>query len=274
VLKSGHRTGSRGAGRPDAGRNARLGKGTVDAAIAAPAPLLGIARRLARAVAQLELRTPSHVYNPLQYAWSGQRAYLERYGRKRGRVLLVGMNPGPWGMAQTGVPFGSVAMVRNWFGIEPRLSRRLPAQHPRYPILGMRCHRDEGSGKRLWGWAAQRFGTPERFFERFFVWNYCPLLFLAHDRNLTPAGLSAVEVRALAPVCDRALRDVIDVLQPVAVVGIGRYAEQRLRNLVGERVPVGYLPHPSPASPAANREWAAMAERALAPWLPARRSAD
>jgi single-strand selective monofunctional uracil DNA glycosylase len=70
------------------------------------------------------------------------------------------------------------------------------------------------------------------------------------------------------------LRDVIDVLQPVAVVGIGRYAEQRVRNLVGERVPVAYLPHPSPASPAANREWPALAERALAPWLPPKRNAD
>jgi single-strand selective monofunctional uracil DNA glycosylase len=238
------------------------------------APLVQIARRLAARVAKLDLHTPSHVYNPLQYAWSGQRTYLERYGRKHGRVLLVGMNPGPWGMAQTGVPFGSVAAVRDWFGIEPRLSRRLPAQHPRYPILGMRCHRDEGSGRRLWGWAEQRFGTPERFFERFFVWNYCPLLFLARNRNLTPAGLSAGEARALAPLCDRALLDVIDALQPVAVVGIGRFAEQRVRNLVGERVPVGYLPHPSPASPAANREWAAMAERALAPWLPSKPDAD
>ena len=242
---------------------------TVHAPVAGPVLLEGVACRLGREVAKLELHTPSHVYNPLQYAWSGQRTYLERYGRKRGRVLLVGMNPGPWGMAQTGVPFGSVAVVRDWFGIDPYLSRRLPVQHPRYPILGMRCHRDEGSGRRLWGWAGERFGTPDRFFERFFVWNYCPLLFLARDRNLTPSGLSASEVRALAPLCDRALREVIDALQPVAVVGIGRYAEQRVQNLVGGRLPVGYLPHPSPASPAANRNWAAMAERALAPWLPA-----
>lgn len=229
--------------------------------------LAAIAHRLARDVARLEWRTPSHVYNPLQYAWSAQRVYLQRYGAKRGRVLLVGMNPGPWGMAQTGVPFGNVATVREWFRIETKLARRLPVQHARYPILGMRCHRDEGSGKRLWGWAQRRFGTPERFFENFFVWNYCPLLFLARNRNLTPSALAADEARALARVCDQALEQVIGELQPIAVVGIGRYAERRVRDLVGDRIPVGYLPHPSPASPAANRDWPALAEQALAPWL-------
>lgn len=229
--------------------------------------LAAIARRMARDVARLEWRTPSHVYNPLQYAWSGQRIYLQRYGEKRGRVLLVGMNPGPWGMAQTGVPFGNVATVREWFRIETKLARHLPVQHARYPILGMHCRRDEGSGKRLWGWAQRRFGTPEQFFESFFIWNYCPLLFLARNRNLAPSALAADEARALAQVCDQALGQVIGALRPIAVVGIGRYAERRVRNLVGDRIPVGYLPHPSPASPAANRDWPALAEQALAPWL-------
>lgn len=232
--------------------------------------LVGIARRLRREVAALAWRTPSHVYNPLQYAWSGHLEYLERYGGKRERALLVGMNPGPWGMAQTGVPFGNVSAVRDWFRIETRLARRLPPQHPRYPILGMRCHRDEGSGRRLWGWAQQRFGAPEQFFDSFFVWNYCPLLFLARNRNLTPEGLSHSEVNALGTACDGALERVIDTLRPVVVVGIGRYAEQRVRGLAADRFPVAYLPHPSPANPAANRRWTELAERALAPWLPAR----
>jgi single-strand selective monofunctional uracil DNA glycosylase len=229
---------------------------------------VNVARRLARDISSLAWHTPTHVYNPLDYAWSAHREYLERYGGKRGRVLLVGMNPGPWGMAQTGVPFGNISAVRGWFRIETRLARDLPAQHPKYPILGMCCHRDEGSGRRLWGWAQQRFGTPERFFDGFFVWNYCPLLFLSRDRNLTPSGLGRDEGRALARVCDRALGRVIRVLEPAAVVGIGRYAEQRVRDLVGESVPTIYLPHPSPANPTANRRWPELADRALAPWLP------
>lgn len=235
--------------------------------MAAHSPLLAIARELARNVSALDWRTPSHVYDPLEYAWSGHRIYLERYGRKRGRVLLVGMNPGPWGMAQTGVPFGNVSAVRDWFRIEGSLARRLPVQHPKYPILGMRCHRDEGSGRRLWGWAQSRFGTPARFFERFFVWNYCPLLFICRGRNLTPAGLTAREANDLARVCDHALRRAVRALGPAAIIGIGRYAEQRARIATGGGTAIGYLPHPSPASPAANRDWASLADRALGPWL-------
>jgi single-strand selective monofunctional uracil DNA glycosylase len=233
--------------------------------------LPGIARALARETDQLRLRTPSHIYNPLIYAWTGHQEYLHRYGTRCGRALLLGMNPGPWGMAQTGVPFGDVAMVREWFGIETRLGNMLPKQHPKYPILGMACHRNEGSGSRLWRWAEARLGTPDDFFERFFVWNYCPLLFIKDGRNLTPEHLNRREAEALTAVCDRALAAIIRVLQPAAVIGIGRYAEQRATTLLGTDADVRYLVHPSPANPMANRDWPALAEQALKPWLPPRR---
>lgn len=230
-------------------------------------PAVAVAERLAREAGRLRFHGPSHVYNPLRYAWGAHRQYLERYGRGRGRIVLLGMNPGPWGMAQTGVPFGDVVLVRDWLGIEAPLARRLPEQHPKYPILGFDCHRREGSGSRLWGWARERFGTPQRFFRRFFVWNYCPLLFLKDGRNFTPERLRRAEADALGGVCDRALDALGEAMRPAAVVGVGRYAERRARELFGERLPIGYLPHPSPASPAANRGWPALAEQALAPWL-------
>lgn len=233
--------------------------------------LLTVVRRLAREAADLSFDTPSHVYNPLDYAWAGHREYLRRYGAKRGRVLLLGMNPGPWGMTQTGVPFGDVVTVREWFHIESRLGKVLPPQHPKYPILGMACHRNEGSGSRLWRWAEERLGTPEDFFERFFVWNYCPLLFLKNGRNLIPEQLSRTEATALNAVCDRALLAAVRALQPTAIVGIGRYAERQAMSVLGTDANVHYLLHPSPASPAANRDWPGFAEQALKPWLPPRR---
>src|SRR5690625_1354241 len=237
------------------------------ACMSAENALTRVTGRFGREVATLTFTRPSHVYNPLRYAWSGQRAYLERFGGKRGRVILLGMNPGPWGMTQTGVPFGEVNMVRDWFGIETRLARKLPEQHPKYPILGMACHRSEGSGKRLWGWARERYGTPERFFDRFFVWNYCPLLMLADNRNMTPDKLPRREAQALHDICDQALLKTVELLDPAAVVGIGRYAERQASALLGDRLEIGYLFHPSPANPAANRDWPSLAERALAPWL-------
>src|SRR5688572_32536315 len=87
------------------------------------------------------------------------------------------MNPGPFGMAQTGVPFGDVAMVRDWLGIVAAVAKPRD-EHPKRPVLGFECQRSEVSGARLWGWARARFGTPQRFFERFFVANYCPLAFM------------------------------------------------------------------------------------------------
>jgi single-strand selective monofunctional uracil DNA glycosylase len=206
----------------------------------------------------------THVYNPLRYAWNAHERYLRRYGGGPKQAVLVGMNPGPWGMAQTGVPFGEVELVRTWLGIEVPVGRPLD-EHPKRPVEGFSCHRSEVSGRRLWGWASRRFGTPDHFFERFFVANYCPLLFLeSTGRNRTPDRLSADERSQLAPICDRALRRSIEVLAPRYVVGVGKFAEDCCRRaLEGMAITIGRILHPSPASPAANRDWEGQAVREL-----------
>jgi single-strand selective monofunctional uracil DNA glycosylase len=217
-------------------------------------------------VSRLKFAAPvAYVYNPLDYAWKPHRAYLQRYGRGRPRVLLLGMNPGPFGMAQTGVPFGDVGMVRGWLGIEGPVGR--PArEHPKRPVAGFHCPRGEVSGQRLWGWARDNFITPQRFFERFFVANYCPLAFIeASGRNRTPDKLPRAEQAALFKACDTALRRTVVRLRPEHVVGVGRFAAERAAAaLKGSGIKLGVMPHPSPASPAANRGWAAQATRALA----------
>jgi single-strand selective monofunctional uracil DNA glycosylase len=174
------------------------------------------------------------------------------------------MNPGPFGMAQTGVPFGDVGMVRGWLGIEAPVGH--PArEHPKRPVAGFHCPRGEVSGQRLWGWARNAFATPQRFFEKFFVANYCPLAFIeASGRNRTPDKLPRSESAALFAACDTALRRTIERMQPEYVVGIGRFAADRASiALKGSEAKIGVMPHPSPASPAANRGWAAQATRAL-----------
>src|SRR6478609_6272568 len=127
-----------------------------------------ITETLRQALAPLRFGAPvTHVYNPLEYAGTPLRQYLERYGSTPKEVVLVGMNPGPFGMVQTGVPFGEVALVRDWLGIEAPVGK--PArEHPKRPVDGFACKRSEVSGARLWGWARETFGSPERFFERFF----------------------------------------------------------------------------------------------------------
>jgi single-strand selective monofunctional uracil DNA glycosylase len=228
--------------------------------------LVAIARKLGQEAGALHFAAPvAYVYNPLQYAWPAHRQYLERYGAGHPEVLLLGMNPGPFGMAQTGVPFGDVRMVREWLRIEAPVGR--PArEHPKRRVTGFSCPRGEVSGRRLWGWAREDFGAPERFFEKFFVANYCPLAFLeASGRNRTPDKLPRAERARLFAVCDRALRASVAQLAPRYVVGIGVFAAARAAQaLTGLPVTIGRIPHPSPASPAANRGWSAETRRALA----------
>ena len=229
------------------------------------AELVQISRALERAVSKLEFGEPvTHVYNPLRYAKRPHELYLSRFGAGPKEAVLVGMNPGPFGMGQTGVPFGDVGFVRDWMGIEAPVARP-PNEHPKRPVLGFECERSEVSGSRLWGWAKERFGTPERFFSRFLVINYCPLLFMeSTGRNRTPDKLSAAERLALLSACDEALRAAIDVLDPKLVVGVGAWATKRALAALGHEGPaIGTVLHPSPASPKANRGWAPQAESDL-----------
>lgn len=229
-------------------------------------PTVRLSRDLARAVDGLEFGEPvTHVYDPLVYARRPHELYLERHARRGIEALLVGMNPGPFGMAQTGVPFGEVTLVREWLGIEAQVERP-EREHPARPITGFACTRSEVSGARLWGWARARFETPERFFARFFVWNYCPLVFMTESgKNHTPDKLPAAERAALYAPCDEALRALVTELGPRLVIGVGAFARARAAEaLAGTPVRVGSIPHPSPASPAANRGWAKLAEAALA----------
>jgi len=231
-----------------------------------PMDLVAIADTLVAELGDLTFGPPvTPVDNPLIYARAPHSNYLVRYGAGPKHVLLVGMNPGPWGMAQTGVPFGEVSLVRDWMGIDDVVGH--PAhEHPARPVTGFACRRSEVSGRRLWRWARDTFGTPDAFFARFLVINYCPLLFLEESgRNRTPDHLPVAEQAPLFAACDRALRYAIELLRPRLVVGVGRFAEGRARVAAqGLPVEVGRITHPSPANPAANRGWEQLVRRELA----------
>lgn len=224
-----------------------------------------VARRLSDAVDALSFGPPTtHVYNPLRHARVPSERYLERFARRGPRALLLGMNPGPYGMAQTGVPFGEVAAVRDWLGIDGDVEP--PAdEHPKRPVEGFACARSEVSGRRLWGWAAEAFPSADAFFDAFFVWNFCPLVFMEESgRNRTPDKLPAEERDPLFAACDASLRAMVELLEPRMVIGVGKFAEGRAAAaLDGLGLPIGTVLHPSPASPIANRGWAPQAEEQL-----------
>ncbi len=233
--------------------------------VATASALVRAADELRVALRPLEFREPvTHVYHPLDYAWAAHAAYLRRYGAGRKRVVFLGMNPGPFGMVQTGVPFGEVAAVRDWLHIHAPLGKP-DREHPKRPVEGFACQRSEVSGRRLWGLFAERFGTAEDFFAGYFVANYCPLAFLeTSGRNLTPDKLRAAEAAPLFAACDRHVRRVIEILQPEWLIGVGAFASKRAREVfAGTPLKIATILHPSPASPVANRDWAGQATRQL-----------
>ena len=147
-------------------------------------------------------------------------------------------------------------------------------EHPKRPIEGFDCKRSEVSGRRLWGWTAQRFGTAETFFRDWFVLNYCPLVFLeGSGRNFTPDKLPAKLLAEVYAACDAHLAAALTALRPEWAIGVGAFAEKRVRavlqserldSALARQMRAGQILHPSPASPAANRGWAQAAERQLA----------
>ncbi len=225
--------------------------------------LLDVMQRLKTKVRPLAFEPPvAFVYNPLEYAWPVARQYVERYGRGPKDVVLLGMNPGPFGMAQTGVPFGQIEAVRDYLKLGGAIGAP-PRMHPKKPVLGFDCPRSEVSGKRLWSAVAKRHLAADAFFARAFVLNYCPLLFLdAGGANLTPDKLAAADRARLEAICDRSLGEALDALAPKHVIGIGQYAAKRAAKVTGRTVIT--IPHPSPASPLANRGWEGAAQEALA----------
>jgi single-strand selective monofunctional uracil DNA glycosylase len=206
----------------------------------------------------------SHVYNPLIYARSNFVQYWVKFGLPPKEVIFLGMNPGPWGMAQTGIPFGHVELVKTWLGLEGKVGQPEKV-HPKRPVQGFDCRRLEVSGERLWGWAKSRFKEPRYFFRQCWVANYCPLVFMeASGRNRTPDKLTRAEKEVLFAACDQALRRTIDFIQPRYVVGVGTFSAQRARIALSDRdVQVEQILHPSPANPAANQNWVGIIEKQL-----------
>lgn len=206
----------------------------------------------------------THIYNPLDYAWAMHEAFIESFGGGTKRVLMLGMNPGPWGMAQTGLPFGEIAAVRDYLGIDAKIGKP-KIEHPKRPVQGLACERSEVSGRRLWGLMAERYPDPADFFAQHMVVNYCPLVFMSETgKNITPDKLPAAEREPLESACDQHLRGLVEAWQPKWVVGVGAFAEKcAMRALDEMDLSFGRILHPSPASPIANRGWAPQAEKQM-----------
>lgn len=118
------------------------------------------------------------VYNPLSYAWQLHQRYLRRFvtqgpqteppfevggmgpsvSTQQRRVLFIGMNPGPFGMMQTGCPFGDKVSARQLGGLPGvPLSDRHTESLDLSKLTTLKARRTQGFGIKQRETSGQRF---------------------------------------------------------------------------------------------------------------------
>lgn len=194
-------------------------------------------------------------YNPLTYALPVHEAYLNKFGNEPKQAFFLGMNPGPWGMAQTGIPFTDPYIARDWMDLPQKSVGTPKNEREDRPVKGWESERKEASGQRLHGYFRRLYGSLESFFEIGIVQNYCPLVMYANDgTNLTPEDLLKDDREKIFKACGPYIEQLLHFYEPEVLVGIGRFGQRRLANVADlSQEEVFYLPHPSPASPIATR---------------------
>ncbi|KAK3582712.1 hypothetical protein CHS0354_039748 [Potamilus streckersoni] len=229
---------------------------------------LSVEQRLCEKLKSLQFGSKVYcVYNPLEYAFNTHLNYVSRFCNSEKVVLFLGMNPGPYGMAQNGVPFGDATIVRDWLTIEGDIYKPYK-EHPKRPILGLHCSRREVSGSRFWEYFKKKCGIPENFFKHCFVHNICPLTFMSESgKNITPPELPVTERNLLNDYCGSVLVETIRLLGVKILVCVGRFTEQKAQRVLSSAgvngVRIEMIMHPSPANPAANKDWEAVVEKQL-----------
>ena len=133
------------------------------------------------------------VWNPGSYGAPWHRVFREIYPLRERPILMFGLNPGPYGMGQTGIPFTDVRRLRQCLP-KMALTLRERGREPRVPGLAPRSLRRfftrefESSAVRVYRFLELGWGSAEKGWRSVGVANSCPLLFLDPEgRNQTPA---------------------------------------------------------------------------------------
>ncbi|XP_033227420.1 single-strand selective monofunctional uracil DNA glycosylase isoform X2 [Belonocnema kinseyi] len=231
-----------------------------------PDAILALEKNLSTKLSEIKFKAPiDYIYNPIEYAHDVHSNYVHTYCQGTKKILFLGMNPGPWGMSQNGVPFGEVSMAKEWLKMSGKIQKP-PREHPERKITGFDCTRKEVSGLRFWGFFRDLCEKPENFFRHSYVHNYCPLAFMTSNaRNITPADIKTEEQKKLLKICDDVLEEIFKLLKVEIVIGIGRFVEERAKIVMRNgkiNIKVIYMAHPSPRA-LHNENWPEKAKATL-----------
>ena len=151
------------------------------------------------------------------------------------------------------VPFGHVPAVRDWMKLNGSIFKP-EVEYKDRSIEGFNCLKAEQSGLRFWGVIQQLCETPENFFKHCFVYNWCPLAFFdGVGRNITPQELKADLKKPLIQVCNKHLKETLDLIEPTIIISVGKFVEKQIEELLKEKLlkpntRLLFLRHPSPRS--------------------------
>lgn len=227
--------------------------------------LLGFSKTLVQSLQKIDIGQFTNdiiMYNVLDYAWDAWEQYITQYAKGTAHTLVLGINPGPHGMVQTGIPFGNISTVQHYLNIQPNIQHDKISPHPRRPVLGLTYTREEPSGKLLWGTIQEMYPNPNDFFSDFFVLNYCPLAFFSNDEkasNLTPDKLPKIYQSHIEILCSKHLAQYLVGFQITRILAVGKYTQQIAGKVLEgggldilmpkQKIEVQYLTHPSPLNP-------------------------
>jgi single-strand selective monofunctional uracil DNA glycosylase len=262
---------SQNQGRPAGRRIPSRGISGADRAEAWDRAWRRSARRWQSLAPRIAASTGWKIWNPGLYAASWHALFRKEYPASAGCILVFGLNPGPYGMAQTGIPFTDLKRLREHL---PRLAKGLERRGCSLAGVGLapRSLRPylsrtfESSAVRVYRFLSRGWGSAEDGWRSVVVANPCSLLFMdAAGENRTPADLvgavsrrtgSLVAARRLRERCNAlrrlAAREAVRVLSPRGVVLLGKDAQRAMQTgiapLLGPDSILGWE-HPARAVP-------------------------
>ena len=215
------------------------------------------------------------VWNPGRYGERWHASFRRTYPLRPRPILILGLNPGPYGMAQTGIPFTDIKRLRERLpaaaGAILRRAGRLeiPGLAPRSlrPFLGRTF---ESSSVRVYRFLDLGWGSAEEGWRHVAVANPCTLLFMdGTGKNRTPADLASAGGRGgrgrdaaheIRETCDRlrraTAREAMEAVHPRGVILLGKDVGKALGEQVVEALGASAVvtwEHPARAVP---EKWA------------------
>ena len=171
------------------------------------------------------------VWNPQLYGLPLYRRFAtEHLPTSRGAIVALGLNPGKYGMSQTGIPFTDVTRAaRVGIAIEP------PGLAPASLRPFLKSYRVERSSASVYNLLDALWGGPAEGWRRLWAVAPCGLLFLEPDgTNVTPADARLARRDDVRELRLRVIRESVEAARPRGVLLLGQDVARVAADALGD----------------------------------------